>query len=163
MERDVPGTEGVFLRIDDSDVELTRNGKTVKPFVPGDSNSLYWRLRKGVYKKVEDVVEMTFPGLDKNLYMPALYKGLANKRSSNKRNRAITEDVTLVNLWEPTTYYVKTPLDVDLEKILKEKYGKPVISVEEGNEVARWNEFYFRTTDHMELVVLFFENFFKKS
>lgn len=151
MRKECKKYPGYFVVVEEDDVWLEKGGKRLSSFF--DGTRLFWRIRvngKQVSLVAEDLIESTFPGIKRSSYLCSLYKGCRNKPRERTKIFAVTDEINLISLYYPNTFYLETPLEINAEKEIKSIFPGPIINIEEGNEMRRWREIYF----YSELYVL---------
>ena len=148
MEKEIPGFDNYKVVIDNEGVRCINvsRGKPICNKVV--CNKIIWGLRKNGECHNTDagrLIERMFPEVDKKMWLFHLYEGVKNK-TRQKAKMKIAPGITLLSLYSPSSYCLQMPLDMDVEKQIKRAFpASPVIiNVEEGNEIKRWREIYFK-------------------
>lgn len=145
MEKVIEGFENYKIVIDDQVRCINvHTNKELKNVTQG--NRVIWNLRrdgKPMPMDAERLMEQTFPDLPRKEWLFKLYKDVRSN-SSKTRTVEIIPGVKLTSLYSPVTYYLETPLEMNPEREIRKMFPGPVFNIEEGNEVKRWREIYFR-------------------
>lgn len=149
MEREIEGFPGFSILFEDGEIKLLKKGRVLQPQV--EHGSLWWRLNNKLYNP-ETIIEATFPELHKRDYIYTLYKDVREEERKQMLTKDILPGIKLTKLWDKNSYYLETPVWMELAKPFKKMFGGTQIQVTEGNEIRRWREFYFSSTDCMRLV-----------
>ena len=116
-------------------------------------NSIFW-LVDCKKLKAEDLIKNTFPGIKDEEFIPLLYRDISNTICTQVRKVAISNYITLEQLYRPESYCVTSPQSINLKKEIKEMFPGPIIEVEEGDCTAPRREIYFATREHLKIVEL---------
>lgn len=159
MRKECREYPGYFVVVEDNEVrfekETEKGVKRIQDYF--DGRRVYWRASKRGKQLpsvlAEKVVEDTFPGIERSSYLYSLYKGYHNKPRERTLTFEVTNEINLISLYHPYTYYLETPVEMNLEKEIKKTFPGPTINIEDGNEMRKWREIYFYS-EECTIVVL---------
>lgn len=153
---------GYYVNITDDDAWLEHKGKRLKKCVY--YNKVYWKVftPDGIQRSfpAEDIIQDTFPGIERKRYIYALYRGMTSKYNGRTKTVTVVPGVKLTLIY---SYMLETPLELDISQEMKTMFPGRQIVVEEGNEVRRWREIYFHSDEHMVVVQQKIADFLEKT
>lgn len=149
MEREVLAMPGCSIRIDEDKIMLLNNG--VPRSGTRSGNRLVWHYNHKGYD-AEKVIEQTFPELRKRDYIYTLYRDFKEEYRSRTMTKEILPGIYLVKLYTPTTYYIETPIELDLKKVIGRLFPGIHINIIEGDARREHRENYFVSTECLRMV-----------
>lgn len=153
MRQQIPGHPGYTIEIGD-EVKCYKNGKEVSKRLPvRTNNTVYWTVDKTNYC-AERLIRDTFPGICPGNYIYQLYKDIPNTANKSVHMVKISEKVVLELLYNPASYCLTVPRDMDITGKIKKMFPGPLIEVEEGDIDAQRREIYFTSKEHLKIVQL---------
>ena len=151
MRKQIPGHPGYEIEISD-EVICTKGGKELTKRLPvRTNNTIYWTVDKTNYC-AERLIRDTFPGICPGNYIYQLYKDIPNTANKSVHRVKISEKVLLELLYNPTSYCLTVPRDMDITGKIKKMFPGPLIEVEEGDIDAQRREIYFTSKEHLKIV-----------
>lgn len=111
-----------------------------------DGNRLVWHYNHKGYD-AEKVIEQTFPELRKRDYIYTLYRDFKERPRNRTMTKELFPGIYLVKLYTPTTYYLETPIELDLSREMHRLFKGIHIDIIEGDARREHRENYFVSTE----------------
>ena len=159
-EREIPGFPGYRMRITDDSVEVVSPaGKPRKGSLQG--NTVKVQLGTNNFS-MENLTLLTFPELKRPRdYIYKIYKDVRERHRDSTLTKEVVPGVKLTKLYDPPSYYLETPVWMDLGQTVKKMFPGIQINVIEGTSLRRWREIYYATDKCFKYVLQQMKDFFE--